>query len=44
MTQDEFADFSVANAISAAAGVRLTEIPMSPPVVLKAMESNGKGR
>jgi CO/xanthine dehydrogenase Mo-binding subunit len=34
---------AVANAISAAAGVRLTEIPMSPPVVLKAIEGNGKG-
>src|SRR5262247_2975276 len=32
---------AVTNAISAAAGVRLTEIPMSPPVVLKAIESNG---
>jgi CO/xanthine dehydrogenase Mo-binding subunit len=28
---------AVANALSAAAGVRLTEIPMSPPKVLKAI-------
>ncbi|MGH6930269.1 MAG: xanthine dehydrogenase family protein molybdopterin-binding subunit [Dongiaceae bacterium] len=35
---------AVANAISAAAGVRLTEIPMSPPVVLKAIDSNGHAK
>jgi CO/xanthine dehydrogenase Mo-binding subunit len=35
---------AVANAISAAAGVRLTEIPMSPPVVLKAIEGNGHAK
>ncbi|HEY6336822.1 MAG TPA: xanthine dehydrogenase family protein molybdopterin-binding subunit [Alphaproteobacteria bacterium] len=37
---------AIANAVSAAAGVRLTELPMSPPQVLKAMdaESGAKGR
>ena len=30
---------AIANAVSAAAGVRLTELPMSPPRVLKAMQS-----
>jgi len=36
---------AIANAVSAAAGVRLTELPMSPPRVLKAMgtKSNGRG-
>ncbi|MGH6959639.1 MAG: molybdopterin cofactor-binding domain-containing protein, partial [Dongiaceae bacterium] len=34
---------AIANAVSAAAGVRLTELPMSPPRVLKAMDENGKG-
>jgi CO/xanthine dehydrogenase Mo-binding subunit len=29
---------AVANAVSAAAGVRLTELPMSPPKVLKAID------
>jgi CO/xanthine dehydrogenase Mo-binding subunit len=29
---------AIANAVSAAAGVRLTELPMSPPRVLKAMK------
>ena len=29
---------TVANAINSAAGVRMTEIPMAPPVVLKALE------
>jgi CO/xanthine dehydrogenase Mo-binding subunit len=30
---------AVANAVSAAAGVRLTELPMSPPKVLKAIDA-----
>jgi CO/xanthine dehydrogenase Mo-binding subunit len=30
---------AIANAVSAAAGVRLTELPMSPPKVLKAIEA-----
>jgi CO/xanthine dehydrogenase Mo-binding subunit len=29
---------AVANAIAGAAGVRVTEVPMSPPRVLKALE------
>ncbi len=33
---------TVANAISAAAGVRMTEIPMSPPRLLKAIEGKKK--
>jgi CO/xanthine dehydrogenase Mo-binding subunit len=33
---------AIANAVSAAAGVRLTELPMSPPRVLKAMDGGGK--
>jgi CO/xanthine dehydrogenase Mo-binding subunit len=32
---------AVANAVSAAAGVRLTELPMSPPKVLKALDMAG---
>ncbi len=32
---------AVANAVSAAAGVRLTQLPMSPPRILKAMMENG---
>jgi CO/xanthine dehydrogenase Mo-binding subunit len=32
---------AVANAVSAAVGVRLTELPMSPPRVLKALEDKG---
>ena len=28
---------AVANAVSAACGVRMTELPMSPPKLLKAM-------
>ncbi|MGH6718402.1 MAG: xanthine dehydrogenase family protein molybdopterin-binding subunit [Alphaproteobacteria bacterium] len=35
---------TVANAVSAAAGVRLTELPMSPPRVLKAMDGNGHAK
>jgi CO/xanthine dehydrogenase Mo-binding subunit len=36
---------AIANAVSAAAGVRLTDLPMSPPKVLKAIEAGaGKGR
>jgi CO/xanthine dehydrogenase Mo-binding subunit len=36
---------AIANAVSAAAGVRLTELPMSPPKVLKAIEEGArKGR
>jgi CO/xanthine dehydrogenase Mo-binding subunit len=35
---------AIANAVSAAAGVRLTDLPMSPPKVLKAIEAGaGKG-
>ncbi len=33
---------AVANAVSAAAGVRMTELPMSPPRVLKAMKAARK--
>ena len=33
---------AVANALSAAAGVRFTELPMSPPRVLKAIERAGR--
>jgi hypothetical protein len=32
---------AVANAIAAAAGVRLTSVPMSPPKLLAAIESKG---
>jgi CO/xanthine dehydrogenase Mo-binding subunit len=32
---------AVANSVSAAVGVRLTELPMSPPRVLKALENKG---
>ena len=32
---------AIANSVSHAAGVRLTELPMSPPRVLKAIEDNG---
>jgi CO/xanthine dehydrogenase Mo-binding subunit len=32
---------AIANAVSAAAGVRLTELPMSPPKVLAAMDAAG---
>jgi len=37
---------AIANAVSAGAGVRLTELPMSPPRVLKAIDSqsSAKGR
>ncbi|MEA2783166.1 MAG: hypothetical protein QOK29_4710 [Rhodospirillaceae bacterium] len=35
---------AIANAVSAAAGVRLTELPMSPPRVLKAMKQEGAAR
>jgi CO/xanthine dehydrogenase Mo-binding subunit len=34
----------VANAVSAAAGVRMTELPMSPPRLLKAIDSNGRAK
>ncbi|HEX9791216.1 MAG TPA: xanthine dehydrogenase family protein molybdopterin-binding subunit [Kiloniellales bacterium] len=34
---------AMANAVSAAAGTRLTELPMSPPRVLKAIMENGRG-
>ena len=34
---------AVANAVSAAAGVRLTELPMSPPRVLEAMDEAAAG-
>jgi CO/xanthine dehydrogenase Mo-binding subunit len=34
----------MANAIAAATGIRFTELPMSPPKVLKALdEANGAG-
>ncbi len=32
---------AIANAVSAATGVRFTELPMSPPRVLKALSENG---
>ncbi|MCP5088460.1 MAG: xanthine dehydrogenase family protein molybdopterin-binding subunit [Rhodobacteraceae bacterium] len=32
---------AIANAVSGAAGVRLTELPMSPPRILEALEKNG---
>jgi len=35
---------AIANAVSAAAGVRLTELPMSPPRVLAAMGAKASGR
>src|ERR1700726_815308 len=34
---------AIANAIERAVGTRLTELPMSPPKVLAALEANGKG-
>ncbi|MBT6118236.1 MAG: xanthine dehydrogenase family protein molybdopterin-binding subunit, partial [Rhodospirillaceae bacterium] len=34
---------AIANSVSNAAGVRLTELPMSPPKVLKAIRANGHG-
>lgn len=34
---------AIANAVSAAAGVRMTELPMSPPRVLKAMDDAKSG-
>ena len=34
---------AIANAVSAAAGVRLTELPMSPPRILKAVSGDGAG-
>ena len=34
---------AIANAVSQAAGVRLTELPMSPPRVLKAMDAANNG-
>jgi CO/xanthine dehydrogenase Mo-binding subunit len=33
---------ALANAVSAAAGVRMTELPMSPPKILKAIEERAK--
>jgi CO/xanthine dehydrogenase Mo-binding subunit len=33
---------AIANSVSNAAGVRLTELPMSPPKVLKAIGANGR--
>ncbi|HWA43659.1 MAG TPA: xanthine dehydrogenase family protein molybdopterin-binding subunit [Hypericibacter adhaerens] len=33
---------AIANAVSAAAGVRLTQLPMSPPKVLKAIEEGAR--
>jgi CO/xanthine dehydrogenase Mo-binding subunit len=35
---------AIANAVSAAAGVRMTDLPMSPPRVLKAMGGKANGR
>ncbi|MHB1059999.1 MAG: xanthine dehydrogenase family protein molybdopterin-binding subunit [Rhodanobacter sp.] len=32
---------AIANAVSAAAGVRMTSLPMSPPKILKAIETQG---
>jgi CO/xanthine dehydrogenase Mo-binding subunit len=32
---------AIANAVSAAAGVRMTQLPMSPPRVLAAMQAEG---
>jgi CO/xanthine dehydrogenase Mo-binding subunit len=32
---------AIANAINAAAGVRMTELPMSPPRVLEAIDARG---
>ena len=32
---------AIGNAVSAAAGMRMTEIPMSPPRMLKAIKSKG---
>ncbi|MEM7425003.1 MAG: molybdopterin cofactor-binding domain-containing protein, partial [Pseudomonadota bacterium] len=34
---------AIANSVSAAAGVRMTELPMSPPRVLKAMDDAAAG-
>jgi CO/xanthine dehydrogenase Mo-binding subunit len=34
---------AIANAIEQATGIRFTELPMSPPKVLKALEANGAG-
>ena len=35
---------AIANAIAQATGIRLTELPMSPPKVLKALDAaNGEG-
>ena len=34
---------AIANAVSAAAGVRLRELPMSPPRILEALEQQGGG-
>jgi len=34
---------AIANAVSQAAGVRMTELPMSPPRVLKAMDDAKNG-
>jgi CO/xanthine dehydrogenase Mo-binding subunit len=34
---------AVANAVSAAAGVRMTELPMSPPAILKAIDAARDG-
>jgi CO/xanthine dehydrogenase Mo-binding subunit len=35
---------AIANAVSAAAGVRMTELPMSPPKVLKALNEKKAGK
>jgi CO/xanthine dehydrogenase Mo-binding subunit len=35
---------AVANAIAAATGVRLTQVPMSPPRVLEAIAEGTKGK
>jgi CO/xanthine dehydrogenase Mo-binding subunit len=35
---------AIANAVSNAAGVRLTELPMSPPRILEALEKQANGR
>ena len=35
---------AIANSVSAAAGVRMTELPMSPPKVLKAINEKKAGK
>jgi CO/xanthine dehydrogenase Mo-binding subunit len=35
---------AIANAVSNAAGVRMTHIPMSPPRILKALDEQAKAK